>query len=222
MDETTSRVCRSKEESRANYNRLSRWYDRIAGSSEAKYRQMGVKTLGLQPGERVLEIGFGTGNALVDIAREVGVNGWMCGIDLSDGMASVAKSRLVRYGFADQAGLVLADGSRTPMAEESFAAIFISFTLELFDTPEIPLVMGECRRVLKPGGRLVVVALVKQTPPSFAEKVYEWFHNRMPVMVDCRPIYAQKSLLEAEFQIDQVITEKMWGLPVAIIAARRN
>jgi hypothetical protein len=43
----------------------------------------------------------------------------------------------------------------------------------------------------------------------------------MPVLVDCRPIYVLKALEEAGFQIDQVILKKMWGLPVAIVAARK-
>ena len=77
-----SPVARTKKEARANYNRLSRWYDWIAGS-EAKFRQMGVKALNVQPNERILEIGFGTGTCLVDFASLVGSNGLICGIDLA-------------------------------------------------------------------------------------------------------------------------------------------
>lgn len=222
MREKISRVRRSKQKARVNYNRLSRWYDQVAGSSEAKYRRIGVDTLGLRTGERILEIGFGTGSALVDIATEVGDKGWVCGIDLSDGMASVARDRLERSGLAKRVALIQGDGSHPPIAAASFSAVFISFALELFDTPEIPLVLGECKRVLSQGGRLVVVTMEKQTPPSFAEKVYEWFHHRMPVLVDCRPILAQEALREAGYQIDLVILKKMWGLPVAIIAAMKE
>jgi len=215
---TISPVTRTKNEARANYNRLSRWYDLFAGS-EAKYRQIGMRALAAQAGERLLEIGFGTGQCLLDLVRQVGPEGFVCGIDLSDGMAAVAQGRLSDAGVSERAGIVLADAVRSPFPEECFNAIFISFTLELFDTPEIPRVLRLCRQILKPEGRLVVVTMIKTEQPSFAERTYEWFHARMPVTVDCRPIRAQDALQEADFEITEVIPEKMWGLPVEIIVA---
>ena len=211
-----SPVTRTKFEARTNYNRLSRWYDWIAGS-EAKYRQMGVKLLDPQPEEQILEIGFGTGTCLLEFARQVGSEGRVCGIDLSDGMAAVAQNRLSEAGFAKQVSLTLGDAVQAPFANKSFDAIFMSFTLELFDTPEIPLVLNQCHRILNPNGRLVVVTLVKTNAPNFAERAYEWVHAKMPVSVDCRPIPAQAVLQEAGFEIVDVISEKMWGLPVEII-----
>jgi demethylmenaquinone methyltransferase/2-methoxy-6-polyprenyl-1,4-benzoquinol methylase len=220
MEKTISPVTRTKSEARANYNRLSRWYDWIAGS-EARYRQIGVGVLDTQPGERVLEIGFGTGTCLLDFARQVGPDGFVCGIDLSDGMAAVASSRLSGAGLAERVALALGDAVHAPFQGGPFDAIFMSFTLELFDTPEIPLVLRQCHRILRPGGRLGVVTLVKTDRPNFAERTYEWFHARMPVSVDCRPIMAQAALQEAGFEIPEVIAEKMWGLPVEIILGRR-
>jgi demethylmenaquinone methyltransferase/2-methoxy-6-polyprenyl-1,4-benzoquinol methylase len=218
MNDSFSRVTRSKAAARANYNRLSRWYDWIAGS-EAKYRRIGVQALAAQPGECLLEIGFGTGQCLLDFARQVGPDGFVCGIDLSDGMAAVAQGRISEVGLSHRAGIALADAVQAPFREGCFDAIFMSFTLELFDTPEIPQVLRLCRQVLRPGGRLVVVTLVKTEQPNFAERAYEWFHARMPVAVDCRPIPAQAALREAGFEIAEVIAEKMWGLPVEILVA---
>jgi demethylmenaquinone methyltransferase/2-methoxy-6-polyprenyl-1,4-benzoquinol methylase len=199
---------------------MSRWYDLIAGSSEAEFRKIGVRSLDLQPGEFVLEIGFGTGHCLETFARAAGGEGRVFGIDLSEGMAFVARGLLEKVGLPDQVSLILGDGASIPVLNKSFDAVFMSFTLELFDTPEIPIVLSECKRVLRPGGRLGVVSLEKNIPPTFAEKVYEWFHHHMPVLVDCRPIQLQHVLLEAGFVFDQVINEKMWGLPVGIIVAR--
>jgi ubiquinone/menaquinone biosynthesis C-methylase UbiE len=55
------RVQRSKLEVIKNYNQLSRWYDLLAGSSEKKYLDIGLKNLRINQGEKVLEIGFGWG-----------------------------------------------------------------------------------------------------------------------------------------------------------------
>lgn len=219
MDEPISRVYRTKQDARVNYTRLSRWYDRIAGSSEAKYRQIGIQALDLQLGERVLEIGFGTGHCLEAFAKISGSKGFVFGIDISDGMAYVTQRRLGAKGFNDLVNLIIGDGVHIPISNGCFDTVFLSFTLELFDTPEIPVVLKECKRILVSGGRLVVVSMEKGTPPTAAQIIYEWFHKRLPVLVDCRPINAQQVLLDTGFHVENIIKEKMWGLPVSIISA---
>lgn len=215
-----SRVARSKEKARANYNRLSRWYDMIAGSTEKKYRDIGLQKLAACPGERILEIGFGTGHCLLTLAQAVGETGKVYGLDLSEGMLAIAQDRLAQAGLADRVDLRVGDAAKLPFAAGEFDGVFMSFTLELFDSPEIPVVLGQCHNVLKTGGRLAVVSLVKQ--PGTAVKIYEWFHEKMPVAVDCRPIYAQADLTAAGFSIQDVAAMSMWGLPVEIILAQKG
>lgn len=221
MQNVISPVTRSKEQARRYYNRLSGWYDLIAGS-EAPFRQRGLALLDVQPGERILEIGFGTGECLVTLAEAAGTEGFVYGIELSEGMAAQAQHRLAESGLEQRVSLLLADGANAPFVANSFDAIFMSFTLELFDTPEIPHVLQQCRRLLQPRGRLGVVSLVKTEYPGLAERIYEWFHQKMPVAVDCRPIKAQESLRRAGFAIEQVVHESMWGLPVESILARNT
>jgi len=221
MNASISPVKRSKEQARRYYNRLSHWYDLIAGS-EAPFRQRGLALLSAQPGERILEIGFGTGESLVTLGKAVGKEGFVYGIELSDGMIAQAEQRLAESGLEGRTSLLLADGAQAPFSASSFDAIFMSFTLELFDTPEIPSVLQQCRRLLHPRGRLGVVSLVKTEYPGLAERIYEWVHQKMPVAVDCRPIRAQESLRRAGFAIKQVVHESMWGLPVESILARNT
>jgi demethylmenaquinone methyltransferase/2-methoxy-6-polyprenyl-1,4-benzoquinol methylase len=222
METSVRRVNRSKEAARASYNRLSRWYDLIAGSTEKKYRDWGLEKLSARPGERILEIGFGTGHCLVALAKAVGPTGRVIGLDISDGMLAIARARLQKEGLNDRTDLHLGDAAKLDFIEaNSLDGVFMSFTLELFDNPEIPLVLQECHRVLKPGGRLAVVSMTKTDPPGLAVRIYEWFHEHMPDYADCRPILARQALEQSGFMIQNISVSSMWGLPVEIILGKK-
>jgi ubiquinone/menaquinone biosynthesis C-methylase UbiE len=217
-----SRVPRTKDEARAAYDKMSRWYDILAGSSEQKFVQLGLEKLAAAEGEVVLEIGFGTGHALVALAQAVGESGKVWGIDISEGMRNVAQEVVDKAGVAERVEMWIGDAAQLPFEDRFFDAIFMSFTLELFDTPEIPVVLAQCRRVLRSGGRLAVVAMSKRGEDGSILRLYEWAHEKMPKYVDCRPIYAQQSLEEAGFEVVEAAVKSMWGLPVEIVVARNS
>jgi ubiquinone/menaquinone biosynthesis C-methylase UbiE len=204
----------SRDTTRANYDRLSRWYD-LFSSSEQRFTETGLRLLDPKLDEAILEIGFGTGHALAALAQTARV--W--GIDLSPGMLTVTEQRLRRAGLLDRVTLQLGDATSLPFSEDMFDAAFMSFTLELFPENEIPRVLGECWRVLRPGGRLGVVALAKKD--SRAVKVYEWFHAKMPQVVDCRPIRVENLLKANRFEVQQVAEASIWGLPASAVVAVR-
>jgi ubiquinone/menaquinone biosynthesis C-methylase UbiE len=216
------RVSRSKQQAIIAYDRLSRWYDWLAASSERPLAELGLKKLKVRPGESVLEIGFGTGYALLALAAAAGETSRVVGIDLSPGMFKVASQKIARAKLSQRITLVQGDAAALPFETDSFEVIFTSFTLELFDTPEIPTVLAECWRVLKPGGRMGVVAMARDPYEDLPVRIYEWFHQHLPAYVDCRPIYVQSVLVRAGFQVQNVTRKKMWGLPVEICIAQVN
>lgn len=217
-----SSVARSKAEAAAAYDRMSRFYDLLAGYSERRLSELGLQKLAPHGDERLLEIGAGTGRSLVGAAKSAGYHGDVCGIDISRGMLGVTRARIRGAGVAERVHLARADGAGLPFAADSFDAIFMSFTLELFDGREIAVVLHECRRVLRSSGRICVVAMSKRAKAGPMVKLYEWAHHRFPRYVDCRPIYLQQALEEAAFRVIDVTNNSLWGLPVAVVVARKH
>jgi demethylmenaquinone methyltransferase/2-methoxy-6-polyprenyl-1,4-benzoquinol methylase len=211
-----ARVFNSREETRSYYNKIARIYDLMAEHSEGPMREAGLKLLATKPGEKVLEIGFGTGHCVVELANAVGADGLVCGVDLSDKMVEMAQELVAAAGLAERVELKQGDGESIPYPDATFDALFTSFTLELFDTPEIPKFLAECKRVLKPGGRFAVVAVSKLGKDGIIIKAYEWTHRHFPNLVDCRPIYVKAALEAAGFNIEASQNESMW-VPVEIV-----
>ncbi len=215
------RVFQTKDQTRAFYNKISRVYDLLSERSEAPMRKAGVELLKPKPAESILEIGFGTGHTLVSLAKAVGPKGKAFGLDLSDKMARLTKENLAKAGLIEWARIRCGDAAQLPYLTGSMDGVFMSFTLELFDTPEIPRVLSECKRVLRPGGRIVVVGMSKEGPKDPLVNVFEWTHKHFPKFLDCRPIYVRRALEKAGFSIRKALTKHMW-IPVEIILGVRE
>ena len=201
---------------------MSSQYDLLVGRSEKKYAKAGLRKLQVKEGESVLEIGFGTGHCILEVARCVGDSGKVCGIDISDRMRDISQSRLQNAGLAGRAELSCGDALNLPYADGSFDAVFMSFTLELFDTPELVPVLQQCRRVLKTGGRMCIVAISRNGSRGIMVSLYEWAHTRFPSVVDCRPIYVEQLVKSAGFEIADVTSLSLWGLPVDVVLSTKR
>ena len=206
----------TRDETRESYDRVAPLYGLLEGFWERNARAAGLDALEARRGERVIDIGCGPGLAVCEMADAVGPEGWVIGVDLSSEMCTLAGRRLKGCASSGTDAVVQADAVHLPFADSSFDAGFMSFTLELFDTPEIPAVLAECRRVLRPGGRLAVVALDKRHPAPLMQRVYERGHERFPHVLDCRPIHVEASLAEAGYSLGVVRHLSIWGLPIAV------
>ncbi len=204
------RVLQTKDETRAFYDKIAKVYDLLAERSEEPVRQAGLDILNARAGEKVLEIGYGTGHSLMKLARAVGPAGRVFGIDLSEEMLRIAQERAHQEGFDSRIELTRGDALHLPWPSGMLDGIFMSFTLELFDTPEIPQVLAECRRVLKEGGRLVVVGMSRVQPDGLMTTIFEWTHRHFPDFLDCRPILVRRALEDAGFRIADYEITRMW------------
>lgn len=204
-----------------SYNCLSAWYDLLA-KSERRICEKALDILCAQEDDAILDIGSGTGDMLLKLASLVGERGRAAGIDLSTGMMKVARQRLAKNNKVQNVLLSNADAVRLPFGDRSFDAVISTFTVELFDSAEIALVLQECGRVLKSGGRFVLASLNKPSSPNRAVAIYEWFHHAIPQVVDCHPIPVKQHLTQAGFEINHTHRTTLWGLPVYIVLSYKR
>ena len=139
-----SNLIRRTYDSRAPlYNAIVRM---LSFGGDSEYRRAAVQALDLKTGDRVLDIGCGTGLNFRDIAKAVGPTGFVVGTDLSHGMLSQVEGR-------PNLRLVQAAASQEVFKPNTFDAILSTYVISTILDEEI---LGPLCRALKPGGRLVI------------------------------------------------------------------
>ena len=215
-------ILRVKGDIKATYAKLSRVYAALEGTLEKKLRERGLELLDVQEGETVLEIGFGGGYSLVEIARSAGETGKVYGIDVTPEMVELARKRLEREGLAERVELYEGDAREMPYEDNQFDAVYMAATLELFDTPDIPRVLTGVKRVLKLNGRLGVISMPREGhEDSRVLRFYEWIHRTFPKHASCRPIYVEDSVRDAGFEIikaEEMMVARLF--PTKIVLAK--
>jgi demethylmenaquinone methyltransferase/2-methoxy-6-polyprenyl-1,4-benzoquinol methylase len=202
-------------DTRTFYDRLSSAYDLLADASESACRNRGLTMLQARPGERILELGFGTGHALASLSVAVGPTGVIVGVDVSSGMLAMARRTVAAAGCTNVT-LAIDDGRSLCFRDAVFDAAFMSFALELFEPLDIMTVLADVHRVLRPGGRLGVVAMAEKDSNASTD-IYKWLHRHFPHFVDCRPINVAQALEDATYLAVREERMSVWGLSVACV-----
>ncbi len=118
-----------------------------------------VALLDVQPFDRVLEIGFGPGLAIEEVARRAN-RGLVAGIDFSKTMVNAAKKRNADGIRAGRVDLRIGDAAHTPFADRTFDKAFSIHSIYFWPNPLVAL--NEIKRVLKPEGLLILTVLPKE------------------------------------------------------------
>ncbi len=214
------RVTKNIAEIKRIYKTTKRTFGAIEEIFERKIRLKGLKLLNIKEGEIVLEIGFGRGEALIEIARAVGSKGKAYGIDITPERVEFTKKRIEKIRLARRVDLREGDARKMIYKKEMFDAVYIASTLELFDTPDIPKVLREIKRVLKPTGRLLAISISRKDQEcSKIIKIFEWQHQRFPQNASCRPIYLEESLINLGYEIievEELLMAKIFPMKVVL------
>ena len=132
------------------YSAYAGVYDQIFGKIFHESREAAVRNLGVQPAERILEVGVGTGIALPYYPQTCEV----VGIDLSDGMLQKAKERVNLHGLT-HVTLQQMDAGDMGFPEDSFDTVMAAYVVTA--VPDYRKVVIEMIRVCKPGGRIIML-----------------------------------------------------------------
>ncbi|MBI9098659.1 MAG: class I SAM-dependent methyltransferase [Spirochaetaceae bacterium] len=204
-------------DSENNYDKISRFYNLISGSFEGRYRKKALRAFAAGPGESLLEIGFGSGHSLIEMAKDVGEKGHIAGIDNSSSMYRICMRKLRRRGLENRIHLKCQNILEASLEEDFFDGIFLSFTLETFPSEDIKLLMGKIRSWLKPGGRICILSMAESVQRTLLYKMYLWSHKTFPRIIDCRPINPEMILRDGGFSIKKSEHLKIYDLPVHIV-----
>ncbi|OPF62646.1 bifunctional demethylmenaquinone methyltransferase/2-methoxy-6-polyprenyl-1,4-benzoquinol methylase UbiE [Hydrogenophaga sp. H7] len=122
-----------------------------------------------QPGQQVLDIAGGTGDLSRAFARRVGPTGRVVHTDINEAMLREGRNRLLDEGLV--LPTMVCDAEKLPFADNSFDLVSVAFGLRNMTHKEQAL--SEMRRVLKPGGKLLVLEFSRVAKPL--EKAYDWY-----------------------------------------------
>src|SRR5690606_7184351 len=154
--------------------------DLMSGGVHRLWKRYTLSRTGLRPGMRALDVAGGTGDLARGMARQVGETGEVVLSDINAAMLENGRRRLIDAGVLDNVRFVQLNAEALPFPDAHFDCITIGFGLRNVTDKERAL--AEMRRVLKPGGRLLVLEFSKPVVPGL-DRIYDTYSFKvLPVM----------------------------------------
>lgn len=195
----------------AAYRRLSKQYDRFFGRVFEPGRQLAVEKMDCCPGERVLEVGVGTGLSLPHYPKGV----WVTGIDVSPHMLERARKRLNGRGDVE---LALMDAQALEYPDDSFDKVVAMYVASVVPDPR--RMVAEMKRVCRPGGELFIVNHFSRDRGAIA--ALERMISPLSRFVGFRTSFPLGGFLaEAELDVVETVPVNLFGYWTLIRAVNR-
>jgi ubiquinone/menaquinone biosynthesis C-methylase UbiE len=201
----------------AVYDRIAPLYDIWGKLTESRARSRAIELAGIRNGETVFEAAVGTGLAFREIVQR-NPDGRNIGIDLSAGMLERAKHRLLSL---PRARYELSTGTALDVMLDSGTVDILvnNYLFDLLSDADMDRVLAEFKRVLKPGGRLVLVNMTKSE--TFAGEFYELLYRKSPrLMGGCRGVRLTDKLKKHGFTVETREYVQQMLFPSEVILAR--
>ncbi|WP_205696256.1 ubiquinone/menaquinone biosynthesis methyltransferase [Conexibacter sp. SYSU D00693] len=163
---------------RAMFDRIARVYDLMNSVMTAglhhRWRSRAADLAAVGPGDRVLDVATGTGDLAVELASRVGPTGEVVGSDFSEGMLDLARKKVGDITFEWGNALDL------PYEDASFDAATVGFGARNFS--DLDRGLAEMARVVRPGGRVVVLEITTPQRPPLSTFYSLWFDRVVPLL----------------------------------------
>jgi phosphatidylethanolamine/phosphatidyl-N-methylethanolamine N-methyltransferase len=193
------------------YEKLASVYDYVFGPTLHAGRLQALQRMAISPGDRILEVGVGTGINLTLYPRDCTI----AGIDLSDSMLEKARERVTRHGL-QHVRLHQMDASALSFADDSFDIVYAPYLISV--VPDPVQVAREMRRVCRPGGRVIILNHFRSANffLSRAERVISPFtvHIGFKSDLDLPAFLTQAELNPVS--IEKVNIPRIWSLVTCI------
>lgn len=199
------------------YGRIAPLYDVWAHLTERKAREGCLAAAAVRDGERVLEVAVGTGLAFRELVRR-NPSGVTEGIDLTEPMLARAREKTAK--LPGEHRLRVGDAHALDFADGTFDLVVNNYMFDLLPEADFAPVLAEFRRVLKPGGRLVLVNMAHGE--SLRTRLWEWVYRASPALLGgCRGVSLAPHLAAAGFgDVTRRFVSEL-GFPSEILTARR-
>ena len=202
----------SPAQARRLYDRMAYAYNLLAAMG-GRAKAQGLAWLAPRSGERVIEVGCGAGVDLRRLRRAVDAQGLAAGVDVSWGLLRLARRRT-------DALLVQADALALPWATGAFDALYAAYILDLLPPEALVPALREWRRVVRPGGRAVIVTMTEGTGTLSRVVMMLWngLYRLSPALcAGCRPLHLAPLAAQAGWRVlrHEVIVE--WGFPSEVV-----
>ena len=158
-EEKTARVRGVFDSVAGSYDLMN---DLMSGGMHRLWKRFALSQTGLRPGQRALDVAAGTGDLGAGIARQVGREGLAVLTDINGEMLARGRDRIIDNGLGARAEFVIANAECLPFPDSSFDCVTIGFGLR--NVTDKPAALASMRRVLRPGGRLLVLEFSKPRP----------------------------------------------------------
>ncbi len=195
------------------------------------WKAMAVATARPRPGERFLDVASGSGDLARAIARRVRPGGEVWVTDINRSMLERGRDRLIDAG--ELAPAAQCDAERLPFAERSFDGVTVAFGLRNMTHKDAAL--AEMRRVLKPGGRLVVLEFSKVWKPLeraydvYSFKVLPWLGGRVAgdaeayrYLAESIRMHPDQAALKAMMEAAGLERVEVFNLAAGVVAIHRG
>ena len=158
-EEKTARVRGVFDSVAGSYDLMN---DLMSGGMHRLWKRFALSQTRLRPGQRALDVAAGTGDLGAGIARQVGREGLAVLTDINGEMLARGRDRMIDKGLGARAEFVIANAECLPFPDSSFDCVTIGFGLR--NVTDKPAALASMRRVLRPGGRLLVLEFSKPRP----------------------------------------------------------